>query len=96
MSVYRGVSRSSGERFVIAVWNMFSCLCIFVSLGQAIINHIACILSSRCAHEEIVWLHVSMDKIIHVKVFKTGDHLVSKHAYSLESKATATVLEEVL
>jgi len=95
VSVDRGVPCSSGQRLVVTVWNMRTSLSVFVSLGEAKIDHVTGGHSVTRAHQEVIWLHVSMQEVVDMEVFETSDHLISQHTDRLQSEATSTVLEEV-
>ena len=50
---------------------------------------------SSNAHQEVVWLDISMDKTFAVNVFYTANHLISQHKDCLNSKPPRTEVEQI-
>ena len=55
---------------------MLSSLRVSVSLAEAKVNHIADILTLIETHQEIVRLHISMQKVVLVQKLHSCNHLV--------------------
>lgn len=49
------------------------CLGVSILLGQSKVNDIDLVASLSNAHEEVVWLDVSVDKVARVNVFNARD-----------------------
>ena len=67
-----------------------------VLLGETEINDIDLIASFSNAHEEIVWLDVSVDKVSRVNVLDSRDELIGEEKDSLEGELSVTEVEQIL
>lgn len=67
-----------------------------ILFGETEINHIDLIASFPNAHEEIVRLDISVDKVSRVNVFDSRDELVGEEKDSLEGEFSVTEVEQIL
>lgn len=93
MGVHAGVTGSARERLVVLVWDVLTSFGVSVPLGQTKINYIDYVLLFTVADQEIVRLHVSVDKVIIVKELESLDHLVREHQGSLHGEFSLAVVE---
>jgi len=64
VSVHAGVTSGPSQRLVVLVWNVLSCLRVFVPLSQAEVYHVHYVLLLIDPHQEIIGLHISMDEVV--------------------------------
>ena len=74
---------------------MLPSLGVAVALGKPEVNHIHSRLLCLQPHQEIVWLHVAVNKVVVVHVLQSGDHLVGEHADGLERELATAVLKQI-
>jgi hypothetical protein len=84
-----GVTSSSSEVLVLSVGNVQVCLRVSVLLGQSKVNNVDLVASLSNAHQEIVWLDVSVDEVSRVNV------LDSRNLYGDEAWTVSIPLEHV-
>ena len=96
MSIDRSVSSGTSQILVLPVWDMQVCLGVSVFLGESEINHIDLITTFPNAHEKVVWLDISMDKVSRVDVFDSRDELIGEEKNCLQSKFSVTEVEQIL
>ena len=72
------------------------CLGVSVFLGKTEIDHIDLITTFPNAHEKVVWLDISMDKVSRVDVFDSRDELIGEEEDSLEGEFSVAEIEQVL
>jgi len=75
---------------------VFASLRVLVALGESEVNHVDQSFLVVDAYEEVIWFHISVQEVLLVHKFKSGDHLVGKHAHCLQSQTSTTVLELIL
>lgn len=95
MSIDRGVPGGTSQVLVLPVRDVQVSLGVSVLFGQTEINHIDLIASFPNAHEEIVWLDVSVDKVSRVNVFDSRDELIGEKEDSLEGEFSVTEVEQI-
>ena len=95
MSIYTCVTSSTRQGFVVLVGNMFSGFGISVSLRQTKIDHINDVLFFSMTNQEVVRLHISMDKVIIMEKFKSLNHLVRKHHGRFNCEFPLAIIEEI-
>jgi hypothetical protein len=93
MSIDRSVPSSTSQVLVLPVGDMQMSLGVSVLLGETEINDIDLIASFPNAHEEIVGLDISVDKVSRVNVFDSRDELVGEEKDSLEGEFSVTEVE---
>lgn len=71
-------------------------LWVTVLLGQAEVNDIDLVSTLADAHQEVVWLDVTMDEGLGVDVLNTRDELICQEQYRLQGKFPIAEVEEVL
>jgi hypothetical protein len=96
MSIDRSVPCGTSQVLVLPVGDMQVSLGVSVFLGETEINDIDLIASFPNAHEEIVRLDISVDKVSRVNVFDSRDELVGEEKDSLEGEFSVTEVEQVL
>jgi len=96
MSIDRSVSSGTSQILVLPVWDMQVCLGVSVFLGKTEIDHIDLITTFPNAHEKVVWLDISMDKVSRVNVFDSRDELIGEEEDSLEGEFSVAEIEQVL
>lgn len=69
MCIDAGITGCAGQVLVLTIRNVKVCLWVSVFLGQAKIYDIDLIASLANAHQEVVWLDVSVDERFGVDVF---------------------------
>ena len=96
MRVDAGVPRSPRQVLILTIGYVKTRTRVAILLCETIINkeHFVTLLEN--AHQEIVWLDVSMNEVFVVKELDTADHLVCQHEYSFHGKATRTEVEQIL
>jgi hypothetical protein len=93
MGIDRSVPSSTSQVLVLPVGDMQMSLGVSVLLGETEINDIDLIASFPNAHEEIVGLDISVDKVSRVNVFDSRDELVGEEKDSLEGEFSVTEVE---
>jgi hypothetical protein len=96
MSIDRSVPCGTSQVLVLPVGDMQVSLGVSVFLGETEINDIDLIASFPNAHEEIVRLDISVDKVSRVNVFDSRDELVGEEKDSLEGEFSVTEVEQIL
>lgn len=66
-----------------------------VLLGQTEINDIDLVAALADAHQEVVWLDITVDEGLGVDVLDTGDQLISKEEDGLEGELSVAEVEEI-
>lgn len=64
VSVYGGVAGGAGQVLVLTVGDVLVCAGVAVLLGQAKVNNVDQVPLFAQAHEEVVWLHVSVNEVL--------------------------------
>mmetsp|Transcript_17046 Transcript_17046/g.26332 ORF Transcript_17046/g.26332 Transcript_17046/m.26332 type:complete len:339 (-) Transcript_17046:210-1226(-) len=90
------VASSTGERLVILVGDVLSGLGISVALSQPEVDDVDNVLLLAVADEEVVGLHIAVDKVVIVQKLEPLNHLVSKHQGGLNSELALAVVEQIL
>lgn len=93
MSVYRCVSRSSGQILTVAIWDMFSGLRVSEAFSETKVNHVHIMLLLANSDQKIVWLDVSMQEMPRMDEFDTLKHLVCEHKDSLKREFALAIVE---
>lgn len=73
MCVDGGVAGRAGQVLVLSVRYVLVCPSVSVLLGQAEVDDVNKIAFLPQAHEEVIGLHVSVDKVLRVDVLNTAD-----------------------
>ena len=74
---------------------MLARLGILVALAQTKVDQVDRALFVADAHQEIIWLHITMDEVVRVHELEAADHLLGQHAHGLQSELTTAVLEQI-
>jgi hypothetical protein len=93
MSIDRSVPSGTSQVLVLPVGDMQVSLGVSVLFSETEINDIDLIASFPNAHEEIVGLDISVDKVSRVNVFDSRDELVGEEKDSLEGEFSVTEVE---
>jgi hypothetical protein len=96
MGVDGGIPSGTSQVLVLPVRDMQVSLGVSVLFGETEINHVDLIASFPNAHEEIIRLDVSVNKVSRVDVFDSGNELVGEEKDSLEGEFSVTEIEQVL
>ena len=67
------VACCAGQVLVLAVGDVLVCAGVAVLLGQAKVDDVHQVALLAQAHQEVVWLHVSVDEVLRVDVLYTAD-----------------------
>ena len=78
VGVDRSITGSTGQVLVLSVWNVEVRLWVTVLLGQTEINDIDLVTTLSDAHQEVVWLDITVDEGLCVDVLDAGDELVGE------------------
>lgn len=73
MGVDGGVAGGACEVLILAVGDVLMRSGVPVFLGQAKVNDVDKVALLAESHQEVVWLHVSVDKVLGVDVFNSAD-----------------------
>lgn len=96
MSVYGGIAGRASQILVLAIGDVLMCAGVTVFLGQAKVNDVNQVALLPQTHQEIVWLHISVNKVLGVNVFNAADleksiRKVRQHETdSIKTKSTLT------
>lgn len=71
------------------------CLWVSVLLGQTKINNIDLISSLANAHQEVVWLDITVDEALCVDVLDSADELVCQKKDGLQGEFSVAEVEEI-
>lgn len=73
MCVYGGVAGRASQVLVLAVGDVLMCAGVTVFLGQAEVDDVDQVALLAQSHQEIVWLHISVDEVLGVNVLNATD-----------------------
>lgn len=73
MCVNGGVAGGACQVLVLAVGDVLVCACVTIFLGQAKVDDVDEISLLAQAHQEVVWLYVSVDEVLGVDVLNSAD-----------------------
>ena len=96
MGVDRGVASRPSEILVLPVWDVQVSLRVAVFFGKTEIDDIDLVATLANAHEEVVRLDVSVDKVAGVNILDTGDKLVGKEENGLQAELPVAKVEQIL
>jgi len=96
VGVDRRIAGSSSQVLVLTVRNVEMGLGVAVLLGQTKVDHVDLIAALANAHEEVVWLNVTVDERLGVDVLDAGDELVGEQEHRLERELAVAEVEQVL
>ena len=96
VGVDRSITGSAGQVLVLSVWNMEVCLWVTVLLGQTEINDIDLVTTLSDAHQEVVWLDITVNKGLGVDVLDARDELVGEQQNGLQGELAVAEVEEIL
>jgi len=66
-----------------------------IPLGKAEIYDVDEVLLFAVTNQKVIWLHVSMNKMIVMDKFKSLNHLVGQHQSSLDGQFSLAIVEDV-
>lgn len=78
MSVDASVASSTSQVLVLTVWDVKMGFRVTILLGETEIDHIDLVPALSNAHQEIVWLDVTVNKRFGVDVLDAGDELIGQ------------------
>ena len=81
MRIQTCISRGASQLFVILVADVAAGPRVFISLGQAEVNHVYYVLMVSYSDQEVIWFDVSMKESTLVNELNALKHLNSKHKY---------------
>ena len=96
MSVDTRVPRSARKRLVVFVGDVLASLGVTVALRQAEVNDVDDVLLLAMANEEVVRLHVAVNKVVIVQELEALNHLVSDHERRFDGELPLAEVEGVL
>jgi hypothetical protein len=96
MSVDAGITGSTSQVLILTVWDVEMSLGVTVLLGQTKVNDIDLVTTLADAHQEVVWLDVTMDEGLGVDVLDAGDELISQQQNRLQRELAVAEVEQVL
>ena len=96
MSVDTRIPRSACEGLVVFVGDVLARLGISIALGQAEVDDVDDVLLLAMANEEVVRLHVAMNKVVIVQELQSLDHLVSYHERGFDGELALAEVERIL
>ena len=96
MGVDGGISSSTSQVLVLSVRDMEVSLGIAVFLGQTKVNNVNLVAALANAHEEVVWLDITVDEGLGVDVLNSGDELVGEQEDRLQRELSVAEVEEIL
>jgi len=96
MCVDRSITGSTGQVLVLTVWDVEMSLWVTVLLSQTEINNIDLVTTLANAHEEIVWLDITVDEALGVNVLNAGDELIGKEEDGLQGEFAVAEVEKIL
>ena len=96
MCVDRSITGSTGQVLVLSVWDVEVRLWVTVLLGQTEINDIDLVTTLSNAHQEVVWLDITVDEGLGVDVLNAGDELVGEQQDSLQRELAVAEVKEIL
>lgn len=73
MSVYAGISRCSSQVLVFPIGYVLVCSGIAILFGQTKVDDVDQVPFLAQTHQEVVWLHISVDKVLGVDVLNSTD-----------------------
>lgn len=77
--VYGSVTGSAGQVLVLAVGDVLVRTGIAVFFGQAKVNDVNQVALLAQTHQEVVWLHISVDEVLGVDVFNAANLEAEEH-----------------
>ena len=92
MGVDRGVPSGTSQVLVLSVRDVLPGPGVAVLFGQTKVDHEDLVAVAADAHEEVVGLDVTVDKVLVVDPFDAGDHLVGQHQDRLHGAGRANAL----
>jgi hypothetical protein len=96
MSIYTCITSCACQLLPLLERDVLPRLGIYVPLRQAVVDQVDDVRFGSGAHAEILRLHISMQKLLAVKVIQSGDHLLAKEQPGLQREFGTAVLVEVL
>jgi len=90
-----GVTSSTGEVLVLTVWDVEVSLWVSVLLGQTKVDNVDLVASLANAHQEVIWLDITVNEGLGVDVFDTRDELIGQKEDSLEGELAVAEVEEI-
>lgn len=96
MGVDRRVTSSTSEVLVLTVGDVEMCLGVTVLLCETEIDDVDLVAALSDAHQEVVWLDVTVDEVARVDVLYARDQLVGEQQHSLEAELAIAEVEQIL
>lgn len=96
VGVEAGKAGRSCELLAIPEGDVLAILGVYVLLAKAIVNEVDYVGLSASAHAEVVRLHISVEELLAVEVFKATAHLLAQKQSSLEGELALAILVQVL
>lgn len=95
VGVDAGITGSTSQVLVLSVWDVEVSLGITVLLGQTKIDNVNLVTALANAHEEVVWLDITVDEGLGMDVLDAGDELISKEEHRLQRELAVAEVEEI-
>lgn len=83
-----GIARRPCEVLVLSVGDVLVCAGIPVLLGQPKVNDVDQVSFLPQPHEEVIWLHISVDEVLRVNVLNTTNLEAERQRQETESQNT--------
>jgi hypothetical protein len=96
MGIDGSISSGSGQVLILTVWDVEVSFWVTVFLCETKINDIDLVATFSNAHQEIVWLDITVDEGFGVDVFDAGNQLIGEEENSLEGEFSVAEVEQVL
>lgn len=96
MCIDTSIARRTRQRLVVLVGNVLTGLGIAIALRKAEVNHVNDVLLLAVADEEVVRLHIAMNKMVVVQELEALDHLICNHKSGLDGEFALAEIEGIL
>ncbi len=96
MSVDTGITGGTSQVLVLSVWNVEMGLRVTVFLSQTKVNDIDLVAALADAHQEVIWLDITMNERLGMDVLDARDELVGKKEHRLKGEFAVAEVEKIL
>jgi hypothetical protein len=96
MGVNTGITSSTSQVLVLTVRDVEMSLWVTIFLGKTKVNHVDLVAALADAHQEVIWLYVTVDERFGVDVLDARDQLISKQKHRLQGEFAVAEVEEIL
>jgi hypothetical protein len=96
MSVNGSIPGSPSQVLILTVWDMEVSLGVAVLLCETEINDIDLVSPLANAHQEVVWLDITVNEGLGVNILNPGDELIGKQKNGLQRELAVAEIEQIL